>query len=107
LTYHAESAKGGLAVFSEVYFPWGWNVTIDGEPVELARVNYVLRALKIPAGKHTIEMHFDPQSIHTTNTIAIIAVILIYIALIASVVFSVLEKPKKDDEVALKQQNKK
>ena len=93
LTYHAKSAKGGVAVFSEVYFPWGWNVTIDDKPVELARVNYVLRALNIPAGDHKIEMYFDPQSIHTTTTFASIAIILIYLTLIAAVVL-VFIKPK-------------
>ena len=55
LTYKARSAAGGLAVFSEVYFPWGWNITIDGKPAEMGRVNYVLRALPIPAGEHDIE----------------------------------------------------
>lgn len=98
LTYHAKSVKGGVAVFSEVYFPWGWNVTIDGKPVELARVNYVLRALNIPAGNHKIEMYFNPQSIHTTTTMASVAVILIYLALIVAVVFTLL-KPQNKKEV--------
>ena len=88
LTYSAKTAKGGVAVFSEVYFPWGWKATIDGQPAELGRVNYVLRALRLPAGNHTIEMTFDPQSLHTTVTAAYIAVILIYLALIAAVAFS-------------------
>lgn len=98
LTYHAKSSKGGVAVFSEVYFPWGWNVTIDDKPVELARVNYVLRALNIPAGDHKIEMYFDPQSIHTTTTVASVAVILIYLALIAGVIFTLLKTQNKKEE---------
>lgn len=81
LTYHARSAKGGVAVFSEVYFPWGWHAAVDGKPAELGRVNYVLRALKIPAGSHTVEMWFDPQSLHTTVGLARVCVILIYVAL--------------------------
>jgi hypothetical protein len=55
LTYKSVSQNGGYAVFSEIYFPWGWQVTIDGEEVKEARANYVLRALPIPAGEHTIE----------------------------------------------------
>ncbi|MDE5808177.1 MAG: hypothetical protein K2H76_08670, partial [Muribaculaceae bacterium] len=47
LTYHASTAKGGVAVFSEIFFPWGWNATIDGKPAEIGRVDYVLRALKV------------------------------------------------------------
>lgn len=100
LTYNAVSQNGGTAVFSEVYFPWGWNVTIDEQPAELARVNYVLRAINVPAGNHKIEMYFDPQSIHTTTTLATVSIILIYLSLIASVVFAFIGKPKEKEEVA-------
>ncbi|MDE7441562.1 MAG: YfhO family protein [Muribaculaceae bacterium] len=79
LTYHASTAKGGVAVFSEIFFPWGWHATIDGKPAEIGRVDYVLRALRIPAGKHKIEFSFDPQSLHVTNNISVIAVVLIYL----------------------------
>ncbi len=79
LTYHSNSAKGGVAVFSEIFFPWGWTATIDGKPVEIGRVDYVLRALRVPAGKHTIEFSFDPKSLKVTNTISVIAVVLIYL----------------------------
>ena len=84
LTYKAKSAKGGIAVFSEIFFPWGWNATIDGKPAEIGRVNYVLRALRIPAGTHDIEFTFDPQSLRATNTISVIAVILIYVTVIGA-----------------------
>lgn len=86
LTYHARSARGGVAVFSEIYFPWGWHATIDGQPAELARVNYVLRAMRIPAGAHTVEMTFDPQSLHTTTAAARIAIIIIYLLCAAAIV---------------------
>lgn len=91
LTYHATSQNGGLAVFSEVYFPWGWKATIDGKDVEIGRVNYVLRALKVPAGSHTIKFVFDPESVNTTDTIAYIAIILIYIAFVAAIVVSAVK----------------
>lgn len=90
LAYRSHSANGGLAVFSEVYFPWGWKATIDGEPAEIGRVDYILRAMRIPAGNHEIVMEFEPDSIRNTVNIAYLAIILIYISLIASVVFSVI-----------------
>ena len=79
LTYHAQTQKGGVAVFSEVYFPWGWKATVDGKEAEIGRVNYVLRALNLPAGSHTIEFVFDPESIHVTDTMATISIIIIYL----------------------------
>ena len=85
LTYRARSAKGGVAVFSEIYFPWGWTATVDGQPARLGRVNYVLRALRIPAGDHEIVMTFDPESTRTADTVAIIAIILIYIAIAVAI----------------------
>lgn len=81
LTYSARSRNGGVAVFSEVYFPWGWEATIDGKPADIARVNYVLRAMKIPAGEHKIEMRFNPRSVSATVGIARTAVILLYVML--------------------------
>ena len=97
LTYHARTAKGGVAVFSEVYFPWGWQVTVDGQPATLGRVNYVLRALRLPAGDHTIVMTFDPPSLYTTVTLAYIAVILIYAALITAIAIAFVRRDKKKD----------
>lgn len=79
LKYHSKSAKGGLAVFSEIYFPWGWKATIDGKEASIGRVNYVLRALQVPAGEHEIEFEFNPKSIQVTNTISVVAVVLIYV----------------------------
>lgn len=87
LTYKAHTSRGGIAVFSEIYFPWGWQATIDGKPAEIGRVNYVLRALRIAPGTHDIEFRFDPQSLRVTNTLGVTAVILIYILCIAAVAF--------------------
>lgn len=85
LTYHVSAAAPALAVFSEVYFPWGWYATVDGNPVDISRVNYILRAINIPAGSHTVEMWFDPTSLKTTTTAATIAIILIYLIAIAGI----------------------
>ena len=72
LKYEVNSEKGGTVVFSEIYYP-GWQSTIDGEEVAHGRANYILRAMNVPAGKHVVEFKFDPKSLHTTETIAFIA----------------------------------
>lgn len=69
LTYDAKSGSGGVVVFSEIYYP-GWTATVDGKPVDIGRVNYVLRAINIPAGEHKIELQFHPTSVATTEAIA-------------------------------------
>lgn len=92
LEYTADTRDGGIAVFSEVYFPWGWHATIDGEETPIARVDYVLRAIDVPAGKHQIVMTFDPVSLHVTSTIAYICIILIYLWLIAALVVGWLSR---------------
>lgn len=101
LTYTSNSAKGGLAVFSEIYFPWGWVATIDGKPVEIGRVNYVLRAINVPAGKHDIEFRFDPPSLHVTETIAYCSIIIIYLGFVGMIVFFFVNKKKDDDKLDL------
>ena len=84
LTYHANTANGGLAVFSEIYFPWGWTATIDGQEAEI-RSARLFRALRIPAGSHTVEFAFEPKSVTVTETLAYIAIIIIYLAVIAAI----------------------
>ncbi len=61
LKYETESTTDGLAVFSEIYYPKGWHALIDGKETTLLRANYVLRALKIPQGKHVVEFKFEPK----------------------------------------------
>lgn len=71
LKYLSDNPHEGLAVFSEVYYPDGWKAFIDGHEVPYIRANYVLRALAIPAGKHTIEFSFEPEVVRTGSTIAL------------------------------------
>lgn len=97
LTYKSTTSTPRVAVFSEVYFPWGWEATIDGQPAEIARVNYVLRALVVPAGSHEIVMTFDPASVHSTVTVATVAVIIIYILVIAAIACSIAESRKETE----------
>ena len=81
LQYTIESKKGGVVVFAEIYYP-GWTATIDGQSAELGRVNYILRALNVKAGKHTVVLDFHPTSISTTETIAYIAIVILLLAII-------------------------
>jgi hypothetical protein len=69
MKYSVESEKGGVLVFSEVYYP-GWTATVDGQEVQLGRVNYALRALRVPAGKHEVVLTFRPQTLTMTNGVA-------------------------------------
>ncbi|MBD5306229.1 MAG: YfhO family protein [Bacteroides sp.] len=86
LTYRYRSAAPAVAVFSEVYFPWGWTATVDGAESAIGRVDYVLRALRLPAGEHEVEFRFDPQSLKTTNTISLASVGVIYLLVIMALV---------------------
>ncbi len=80
--YLSDTRTAATGVFSEIWFPWGWKATVDGEPAELARVNYVLRAMHIPAGRHEIVMTFDPDSLHVAGGVAYACVTVIYMLLL-------------------------
>ena len=86
LTYDVQSDKGGVVVFSEIYYP-GWTATVDGEQVEVGRVNYVLRALQVKPGKHNVVLTFKPKSVDNTETIAFIAYIVLILAIIGGAYF--------------------
>ena len=93
LVYDVQSDKGGVVVFSEIYYP-GWTATIDGQPAELGRVNYILRALNVKAGNHLVELSFNPKTVERTETIAYVAFVLLLLA-VAAVVFIEWKKQKK------------
>lgn len=73
LIYEAEIFNSELAVFSEIYYPKGWKATIDGKESEIIRVNYILRGLVIPSGKHKIEFYFDPPGYTSANMVSLIS----------------------------------
>lgn len=98
LTYSVNSAKGGIAVFSEIYFPWGWTATVDGKETQIGRVNYTLRALRVPAGRHEIRFSFDPKSVRVTNNISIASVSVIYILCAISLLLLALPAIRKRKE---------
>ena len=81
IIYEVNAAKDGVVVFSEIYYP-DWEATIDGQQAEVACADYILRAMYVPAGKHTIEMKFDPRSIYLTDTIAYIGYILLLLGVV-------------------------
>lgn len=87
LIYNSNNSNAGLAVFSEMYYGKGWNAYIDGNKVDHIRVDYVLRGLEIPAGKHKVEFKFEPQVIQTGSTITLISGVGILFLLIGGVYF--------------------
>ena len=91
LSYKVKSQQGGVVVLSEIYYP-GWTCTIDGQPTEIARANYVLRAIKVPAGEHEVIMTFDPQIVHITEAIAYGALAVLAVMLLALFGFSIYRK---------------
>lgn len=91
LAYEVNSQKGGVVVFSEVYYP-GWTATVDGKDVELGRVDYILRALRIEPGKHNVVLEFKPKSIATTETIAYVSYALLLLAIAGGVFFETRKK---------------
>ena len=90
LVYDVHSDKGGVVVFSEIYYP-GWTATVDGEEVELGRVNYILRALNVKPGNHKVELSFFPKSVDITETVAYVA----YGILLLVVLFLIFMEWKK------------
>lgn len=94
LIYETLSPKDGVVVFSEIYYP-GWQATIDGQPADIARANYILRAMNVPAGTHTIEMRFDPKSLHVTEGIAYTGLALMLIGIISAFILYGMKRRKE------------
>jgi uncharacterized membrane protein YfhO len=90
LTYDVNSGKGGVVVFSEIYYP-GWIATVDGVEQELGRVNYVLRALQVKPGHHEVVLSFFPKTIDRTETVAYVA----YVALLLIMLFLIWTAVRK------------
>lgn len=97
LRYKSQAANDRIAVFSEIYFPWGWNVTIDGNVVKEARANYVLRALTVPAGTHEIVFRFEPESIAQTEGVAFASMGGILLLLLTAIAMPFVRRKKEED----------
>ena len=87
LVYSTDNPSDGFAVFSEVYYPHGWKVTVDGEEVEMLQVDYVLRGLELPKGKHKVIFKFEPQVIQTGSRIALLSFIVMLAISIGAIVW--------------------
>lgn len=94
LSYFAQTERAHVAVFSEIYYPYGWHATIDGEPTDIFRVNYMLRAINVPAGQHTIEFVFEPESVRRGNVLSLICFGIMLLTLIGVSVWNIKKRKK-------------
>lgn len=93
LHYDVASKNGGVLVFSEIYYP-GWTATVDGQAVEIGRVNYVLRAINMQPGNHKVVLEFKPTSITTTETIAYVSLAILLLTTIAAIFYALKQNKK-------------
>ena len=98
LTYSVDSQKGGIVVFSEIYYP-GWTATVDGAATPVGRVNYILRAINVKPGKHTVVLTFKPASVKNTETAAYVAYLLLVLAIAAGVFFETKRRKNETNEL--------
>ncbi len=91
LVYDVQSDKGGILVFSEIYYP-GWEATVDGAKTELGRVNYILRAMQIAPGRHEVTLTFKPKSVRNTETMAYISYAVLLLAIGLGIFFDLRKK---------------
>ncbi|WP_282056055.1 YfhO family protein [Maribacter luteus] len=96
MTYRSSNKNAGVLVFSEMYYQNGWNAYIDGELKDHFRVDYVLRALKVPEGEHNIVFKFEPEIVRTGSTITLASSILLGLIVIGGIVYSARVSSKKE-----------
>lgn len=97
LTYQSKANSEQLAIFSEIYYDKGWNAFVDGEPAPHFRANFVLRAMKVPAGEHKIEFKFQPKAFYMGERIALISSLLLF-AFVGFAGYSEIKKRKADED---------
>lgn len=91
LTYKAELSSERVAIFSEIYYKYGWKASVDDKPADHFRANYVLRGMTLPAGSHTVTFMFDPESYRIGNRVSLAgSVVLLAFLLLAA--FPLLKK---------------
>jgi len=95
LIYSFQSTENQMTVFSEIYYPKGWNAYLDDSPLEYFRVNYILRATILPAGEHELIFRFEPQSYKIGNNISLAGSILLILLLSVSVIMEIKKNRKK------------
>ncbi|MFC2104847.1 YfhO family protein [Bacteroidota bacterium] len=92
LVYDVKAQKSGIAVFSEIYYPKGWNAYINGEKTKYFRANYILRAMVIPEGSHVVEFKFEPRSHRVGKRISLISSIIAALLLLSGIVVTLKKK---------------
>ena len=92
LVYRTSANKDQFAVFSEIYYPHGWKTFIDGKETSHIQADYVLRAMKIPAGEHEITFKFEPEVIETGSTISLISSVLLGLLLLGGIFYGIRKK---------------
>ena len=95
IDYSVKTSQPGTVVFSEIYYPYGWKATIDGQKADYFRADYLLRAMNVPAGEHSINFTFDPDSVHKGNTLSIICIILMYLAVALAAALGIWKAVRK------------
>ncbi|GAB3880007.1 YfhO family protein [Hymenobacter segetis] len=100
LKYRCNATQAGLVVFSEIYYADGWQAYIDGKPVPHIRADYVLRALQVPAGTHTIEFKFEPKAYAVGNGVSLAASIALLLVLVGTGVYVARRRERSGDELA-------
>lgn len=95
LTYTSNSKNDGTVVFSEIYYPYGWKAFIDGKATDIFRVNYILRAINVPAGTHQISMIFEPDSVKKGNTVSVIFVFIMYATILSFIAVAIYRVRKR------------
>lgn len=96
LTYTSSNPNAGIAVFSEMYYPKGWNAYLDGKLTEHFKVNYVLRAMRVPEGNHTIEFKFEPKVVQQGSTISLASTLLLGLILVGGIGYSFWRSRKEE-----------
>lgn len=104
LVYKVSVPENQFAVFSEMYYPEGWNAYINGKKVPILRADYLLRGIELPKGNYTLEMRFDVPLYHTANTIEFAGSILLFALIIGAFVKDFI-LPKKEEIISKKEQS--
>lgn len=96
VSYECSSANDGMIVFSEIYYPAGWHATIDGQEAEILRADYILRALRVPAGQHKIEFYFAPESYSKGYAVSVVASVLVVLLILGGAAYALFGKKKEE-----------
>jgi hypothetical protein len=92
LSFESHNSQNGLGVFSDMYYKYGWHAFVDGKETPIMKADYLLRAIKIPAGDHKIEFHFTPESVEKGNRISVICSIVLWILVLGALVLTFRRK---------------